>query len=339
MALLVAAGLLAAGAAGPSRKERLAALPDEDRVWLTEYVAPIILPEEEKLFLELTEPHERERFKREFWQRRERDGLQPPLGPGYEGRYRELRPRADEVYDGWKSDAGQMVLRWGEPADIRPVLDCQYIFRDLEIWTYSGGPMGGSTTELGFYRPLPMAPRRLWNRQTGASEIFLPTSCRQTFASLYADCPESPVNVKLADKCKGPVCLDACRVFHLYQRILGASGALQERSSLFAPAPVPLEGLDRLKSMSATAADPKARPLHVEGPSLRPTLEPTPTPEPRHQLSVDEMRDRIVHLEPKYRQWLELAAPLLTLDELSLFLQLSPSEKDKFIRTFWKRQS
>ena len=81
MALLVAAGLLAAGtcmarpAAEPSKKERLAALPDEDRQWLTEYVAPIILPQEEKIFLELNEPHERERFKREFWARRERDGL------------------------------------------------------------------------------------------------------------------------------------------------------------------------------------------------------------------------------------------------------------------------
>jgi hypothetical protein len=51
------------------------------------------------------------------------------------------------------------------------------------------------------------------------------------------------------------------------------------------------------------------------------------------------MRERILQLPPKHRQWLELAAPLLTLDELSLFLQLSPSEKDKFIRTFWKRRS
>ena len=36
------------------------AVPDDDRVWLTELVAPIILPEEERVFLKLTEGRERE---------------------------------------------------------------------------------------------------------------------------------------------------------------------------------------------------------------------------------------------------------------------------------------
>jgi hypothetical protein len=56
----------------PSRKQRIAALPEEERKWLTEFVEPIILPDEEKLFLELTQPHHREMFKKEFWERRER---------------------------------------------------------------------------------------------------------------------------------------------------------------------------------------------------------------------------------------------------------------------------
>src|ERR1700687_291566 len=77
----------AAPAKALSKSELLKALPDEDRAWLTEFVAPIIMPQEEKIFLELDEPHQRERFRREFWVRREREGLPPPLGPGYRVRY------------------------------------------------------------------------------------------------------------------------------------------------------------------------------------------------------------------------------------------------------------
>jgi GWxTD domain-containing protein len=340
MALLVAAGLLAAGAAGPSRKERLAALPDEDRVWLTEYVAPIILPEEEKLFLELTEPHERERFKREFWERRERDSQPPPLGPGYGARYAELRRLADEVYDGWRNDAGRMVLRYGEPPDVHEV-HCENVFRGLEIWTYTNTSIRPGRAQFFFYRFQPLAPRKLWDVGVSNKDIFQPNSCKQTFESLGLDCPG---RASLTDRCSRP-CPEDCDIYELYMQIRerqhNAFGAFMERTKLLAPPLLPLEGIDRIKDVSATAADPNAKKINVEGPSSRPGTppEPTPTPESRHQLSVDEIRERIVHLEPKYRQWLELAAPLLTLDELSLFLQLSPSEKDKFIRTFWKRQS
>ncbi len=84
--LLIAALVLAAPrpalAAGPSEKEQLAALPQDERQWVEVFVAPIILPEEKKVFLELTQPYERETFKEQFWQRREKPGLQPPLGPG-----------------------------------------------------------------------------------------------------------------------------------------------------------------------------------------------------------------------------------------------------------------
>src|SRR5688572_21534825 len=79
----------------PSRKDRIAALPAEERKWLTEYVAPIILPDEEALFLKLTEPQQRERFKDAFWKRREKEGLEYPMGPGYRRLYEELRQLAD----------------------------------------------------------------------------------------------------------------------------------------------------------------------------------------------------------------------------------------------------
>src|SRR6478609_6973477 len=95
-----ASALVAAPDAPRSRKAALAAMPEEDRKWVTDYVAPIILPDEEKLFLELTEPQQRERFKQRFWARRESVGLLPPFGPGYERRYAELRDVAVSLYDG-----------------------------------------------------------------------------------------------------------------------------------------------------------------------------------------------------------------------------------------------
>jgi hypothetical protein len=66
---------------------------------------------------------------------------------------------------------------------------------------------------------------------------------------------------------------------------------------------------------------------------------PTPTAEPRHRLSPEEIRERILRLEPNYRSWLNIAGPLLTEEDLSRFLQLSPGEKDQLIREFWKRRS
>jgi hypothetical protein len=88
-----------------SEAQRIRALPEDDRRWLTEFAAPILLPEERKVFLELTESYQREVFKGDFWARRENPGLPPPLGPGYRDRYAELRRAADEKYDGWRQDA------------------------------------------------------------------------------------------------------------------------------------------------------------------------------------------------------------------------------------------
>src|SRR5262245_28613125 len=101
-------------AAGTGDKAAVAALPAEAQQWL-DFVAPIILPEEKKAFLELTQPYEREAFEQEFWKRRERDTLRFPLGPGYKQRYAELREVAETRYDGWPHDAAAMVIRHGEP--------------------------------------------------------------------------------------------------------------------------------------------------------------------------------------------------------------------------------
>ena len=97
-AFLAALPLCARAEPGPSPKEALAALAEEDRHWL-DFVTPILLPAEKKAFLELTEARDRELFKEEFWKRREKDGQAFPMGPGYRNRYQDLRDLAESKYD------------------------------------------------------------------------------------------------------------------------------------------------------------------------------------------------------------------------------------------------
>jgi GWxTD domain-containing protein len=332
----------------PSRNERLAALPAEERVWVTDFVAPIILPAEEKLFLELTEGYQREIFKKAFWERREKDGLPRPFGPGFHRRYEELRPRLDTEYDGWRSDAGRMVLHYGEPDDLHHVENCQNVFRDVEIWTYElVQGVAGQRVHYLFYRP-ELGPRKLWVSRTNQGrsdrqndQIFSDDSCRKSFPELACECAE----ICPKDPCVGQVCLEACDVYKVYQEIIarqgGANFGFVEQSQLLVLPQISSEGLDQFRSRFPGLADPSARPLHVIGPSSEattPTSTPVPmrTPELKRLLSAEEIRDRIVALEPKYRDFLDLATPLLTQAEISDFLQLEPTEKDRFVRDFWK---
>ena len=330
-----------------TEKQRLAALPDEERKWLEEFIAPIILPEEKKVFLELTEPYQREQFKLAFWERRERTGLPQPLGPGYRYRYEELRGLADSKYDGWRTDAGRMVLRWGEPAEIFVPKTCGETFRDLEVWTYTNtGNSGLGTRKFIFYRPTP-GPRRLWNITVRDSDVFLPNSCRQNFDALAADC-----QTVLADRCRGP-CPDNCEVYRAYLEIKarqgnsGASAAMEE-VSIFKPVEISTEGLEAMKTKWATTGDPAAKKLSVEGPSgsTQPQATaskdgkpsgPAPT---RRKLSNKEIKELTAKLAQKYKDFLELVDLIITKDEKEVFLQIGDDyQKDHFIEAFWKRRS
>src|SRR6266542_3758238 len=172
VALFVAVSLLLSGTAfgqttpklnSKQKKERIKALPDDERKWLTDYVEPIILPEEENLFLQLTQPHQWEMFKAEFWKRRELSGLPSPYGPGYQLRYEHFRDVAATEYDGLTSDAGRMVVRLGEPAGIENLSSCGG-FRQPEVWSYQSSNASSSLVRHLFYRPSFGAPRRLWTR-------------------------------------------------------------------------------------------------------------------------------------------------------------------------------
>ena len=165
-----------AGAAAPnapkvSRKAALAALPEADRRWL-EDVAPIIFPDEESLFLDLTDAHQRDVFREAFWARREKSGLRAPLGPGYRDRYRDLREIAASQYDGQASDAGRIVIRYGEPAGVQQFSECNDVLREVEIWSYPAARAGSSNDlRLLFYRPTFGGPRRLWTPVSSTAEM------------------------------------------------------------------------------------------------------------------------------------------------------------------------
>ena len=306
----------------PTESERIRALPEAERRWLTEFVAPIILEEEKKAFLALEASYQREVFKKEFWERREHPGLEFPLGSGYRDRYENLWQLANEKYDGWSQDAGRMVLRWGEPASIlKPRCTSEDVF-DVEVWTYDNlGRSGRSAGRYIFYRRFGGGPRRLWTLNERPSDVFYPNSCRRSVGDLIEDCRH---------EARCPPCDDRCEVFKAFQEIMAregsGAGAAMEQAMLFQPPVVSTEGLDGQKNRWATSSDPAAKKIRVEGPSsgadgvsASPIPSPTPTPEPRHKLSAEEIRERILRLEPRHRQWLDIATPLLTEAELSTF--------------------
>ncbi|HZI66924.1 MAG TPA: VWA domain-containing protein [Thermoanaerobaculia bacterium] len=325
----------------PSKKERLAALPAEERKWLTEFVAPIIQPEEQKLFLKLTEPHQREIFKEAFWARREQDGLERPMGPGFRQRYEELRQLADEKYDGWRNDAGRMVLRWGEPDSLEPAKSCaESTFRDLEIWTYAGRGAGRLKDVYFFYRSAPLAPRKLWFLGARDSDVFEPNGCRKTFEALAADCRPSAL-----DSCFS--CPDRCTVYEAWEQIRfrqgSAAGGFAEVARVLAPPKVATEDLTQLADRFPALPDPKAKPLDVTGPSgfvrasdVQATTTPAP-PAPAKELSK---RESIAALPEDDRKWLtEFVAPIIHPEEEKLFLTLTEGpQREIFKKAFWARR-
>jgi GWxTD domain-containing protein len=459
----LALGPALARAAEPSREQRLSAMSEDDRSWLTDFVAPIILPEEERVFLQLTESAQREGFKEDFWRRREMPGLPLPLGPGYRDRYQGLRKILDAKFIGWKSDAGRLILRRGEPDSVfKPQCGGEEVFRDLEIWTYSALELKGHAAARHiFYRSSPNSPRRLWMIHDGNAIAFLPNTCRASFDQLSRDC--SPSREDSCGRCE-----DRCVVYGAWVEILkrqgSPAGALAEQGELFGYPKISSEGLDRPKARWAVPGissakapvvgntTPAPTPTSIRQPTLvptptpsavrqatsaptptpttarQPTFVPTPTPTtvrsatsvptptltaPRQltaassrsaepvststpvppatstpaaertpapirptliptraptraptlataprptatlaptpattqvagglrKLSQKEIQDRIDTLEPGYKEFLDLARPLMTEDELSRFLQLSDHDRDSFMRDFWKRHS
>lgn len=324
------------GLTSREKAQRIRDLPEEERRWLTDYVAPIILPDEQNLFLQLTEDYQRQMFKGEFWSRREREGLPAPFGPGYQARYGHLREIAADEYDGVNSDAGRMVVRVGEPASIEDLTACSEVYRQAEIWSYPNGS-GSVSREIRhlFYRPSFGAPRRLW--MPGDRGIFQTASCLANFdqacAITASGAPPRASGEFCPEKAVPRSCRAACAVARIAQEIQGRG---PQEGSLIQRAPaVSTEGLERLWHRLASVSNSAARPIAVE--TAAAPSQSAPAGEPPPGWSNEEIRERILALPKKYREWLDLAAPLLSEGELVAFLGLSSGERDGYIRKFWKR--
>lgn len=355
-ACIAALAVLAGIGASPPKKEAtrppreadlIASMPEEDRLWLTEFAAPILREEERKAYLELTETYQRDDFREKFWQRRELPDLPPPLGPGYRQRYRELRGLVDSRYDGWRSDAGRIVIRFGEPSDVlKPNCQGDDVFRELEVWTYTNaGASGRGQRRFILFRPHAGSALQMWTVLDGDAKVFLPSSCRKGFADLRKDC--SVGQIEAADRCFP--CEDRCRVYRAWEEVRArqgtGTGASIEQASLVEPQPVSTEGLLRDRDKWVTAPKAGAKTIGVQSPGSAAAASPaaaaaTPTPTPTFgPLSPEELARAIAALDSRYRDFLDLARPLMSEEEVAAFAaRMSNGQRDEFMRALWSRE-
>jgi Ca-activated chloride channel family protein len=354
---------------------RWKALPEEERQWL-DYVAPIILPDERNLFLQL-EAHQFEGFKKEFWQRREQAGLPLPLGPGYRNRYDSYRDLAATTYGGLNSDTGKMVILHGEPQSIQEYPNCSNVFVDLAVWTYFKQNSSGIHSDIRylFYRQNPSAGSwKLWMPMMPDRELLAPSSClpniaaacRQAGSPLSGGASINSPTSFCPNNAAPQTCEQACEVVAAIQSIrLEGDGFVA--SSIAEPPKVEVEGLEKLAEQYPQVGDSKAKTLTVQGPGdAAPTAPPqsgdavVPTspsakatdksadktadnsgPAPAHRkLSKSEIHKLTEALPPKYKDFLTLVELIITPDEREIFLEINENyQRDKFIDNFWRRRT
>ena len=316
-------------------------LAEDERSWL-EYVEPIILPDETNLFLSLPTGYPRAMFVEDFWRRRELDNLPQPFGPGYRRRFEHLLEVADSDYEGRLSDGGRLVVRRGEPAAVQVFNDCSEVFKQAEVWYYQPNGSTGKDLRFLFYRPSFGSPRRLW--LPGDTDIFQTGSCVTSFDVACSAGPRgmSAAQLGVAGTCIGGQsyvkgCDSACFIATVAADIRSRGLATVAAEGSFAPN-VPTEGLDSLWQRLATSSDPNAKNIRIQGPSSYVPAGPAALAEPTPEAWTPEViRDRIIALPKKYREFLDVASPLMSEAELVAFLQAKPSDRDSFINKFWRQ--
>ncbi len=122
-----------------ARLERKLKPADQD--WLSE-VRYIITPEERKIFLELPEP-EREKFKEEFWVRRDPEP-ETEVNEFKEEYYRRIK-QANQMFlgegrPGWLTDRGRIYILFGPPTE-RHTFPMEAAGRCREVWYYGNFPV------------------------------------------------------------------------------------------------------------------------------------------------------------------------------------------------------
>lgn len=128
----------------PSEKERIAALPERHRVWLTEEVPYLITDREKRVFLTLESELARKSFMDAFWRKRDLNPSTP------ENEFREEHYRRldyvnkwfgrDTFREGWQTDRGHYYILLGQPRSIQ-----NYEARDeiypSELWFYNNSEL------------------------------------------------------------------------------------------------------------------------------------------------------------------------------------------------------
>ena len=141
-------GALAPGAAMAqeelSEKEKIAALPEHHRAWLTEEVVYIITDREKRVFLTLTSEEQRKSFVDAFWRKRDHN----PSTPENEFRI-EHYERFDYVNkwfgrstfrEGWETDRGRYYILVGPPRSIQNFEARDEIY-PTELWFYNNSEL------------------------------------------------------------------------------------------------------------------------------------------------------------------------------------------------------
>ncbi len=142
--ILASAATASAAQEGLTEKERIEALPERHRVWLTEEVVYLITDREKRTFLGLTSEQERSNFFEAFWRKRDPN----PSTPENEFRiehYERLDYAnnwfgRDTFRDGWQTDRGRYYILLGMPRSIQ-----NYEARDeiypTELWFYNNSEL------------------------------------------------------------------------------------------------------------------------------------------------------------------------------------------------------
>ncbi|HEY6146212.1 MAG TPA: hypothetical protein VIZ69_00880, partial [Thermoanaerobaculia bacterium] len=144
-------------------------------------------------------------------------------------------------------------------------------------------------------------------------------------------------------------CDDRCRVYRAWSEISSrqgsGAGALIEQASLVEPQAVSTEGLVRDRDKWVTAPKAGAKRIDVQGPgsapaAISPPAAGTPTPTPAAgPLSPEELARAIAALDSRYRDFLDLARPLMSEEEVAAFAaRMSNGQRDEFMRALWTRE-
>jgi len=137
--LLLSIGSLFLSSCLTGRLERKLKPVDQD--WLSE-VRYIITPEERKIFLELPES-EREKFKEDFWSRRDPDP--ETENNEYKDEYYQRLNRANQMFlgegrPGWLTDRGRIYILFGPPTE-RHTYPMEASGYCREVWYYGSFPV------------------------------------------------------------------------------------------------------------------------------------------------------------------------------------------------------